>query len=69
MKQAFVDRIQAGNGYFDIHPIQIMLVYSVDEKAGANQMIGLFIFEAVCSVEYAHAMNISHGELTWPLGL
>jgi len=46
-----------------------MLVYSVDEKAGANHIIGLFIFEAVYSVEYAHAMNISHGELTRPLGL
>ena len=28
----------------------------------------LFIFEAVCS-SYAHAMNISHDELTWPTGL
>jgi len=69
VKQAFVDRVQAGYGYFDIQPIQIMLVYSVNEKAGANQIIGLFNFEAVCSVEYAHAMNISHDELTWPLGL
>ena len=69
LKQAFVDRVQAGNVYFDIQPIQIMLVYSVNEKAGANQIIGLFNFEAVCSVEYAHAMNISHDELTWPLGL
>ena len=69
MKQAFIDRIRVGNGCFDIHPIQIMLVYSVDEKVGANRIIGLFTFEAVCSMEYAHAMNISHGELTWPLGL
>ena len=46
-----------------------MLVYSVNEKAGANQIIGLFNFEAVCSVEYAHAINISHDELTWLLGL
>ena len=60
---------QAGDGYFDIQPIQIMLVYSVNKQANANQIIGLFIFEAVCSVEYAHAMNISHDELTWPLGL
>jgi len=69
MNQAFIDRIRVGNGCFDIHPIQIMLVYSVDEKVGANRIIGLFTFEAVCSMEYAHAMNISHGELTWPLGL
>jgi len=69
LKQAFVDRVQAGNGYFDIQPIQIMLVYSVNEKAGANQIIGLFNFEVVCSVEYAHAMNVSQHELTWPLGL
>jgi len=69
LRQAFVDRVQAGDGYNDIQPIQIMLVYSVNEKAGANQIIGLFIFEAVCSVEYAHAMNISHDELTLPLGL
>jgi len=69
LRQAFVDRIQAGDGYFDIQPIQIILVYSVNEKAGANQIIGLFIFEAVCSMEYAHAMNISHDELTWPSGL
>jgi len=62
--QAFVNRVQAGDGYSDIQPIQIILVYSVNEKAGANQIIGLFIFEAVCSVEYAHAMNISHDELT-----
>jgi len=67
--QAFVDRVQAKNGYFDIQPIQIMLVYSVNEKAGDNQIIGLFDFEAVCSVEYSHAMNISHDELTRPLGL
>jgi len=46
-----------------------MLVHSVNEKAGANQIIGLFIFEVVCSVKYAHAMNISHNEPTWPLGL
>jgi len=57
LKQAFVDRVQAANGYFDIQPIQIMLVYSVNEKAGANQIIGLFNFEAVCSVEYAHAIE------------
>ena len=69
LKQAFVHRVQAANGYFDIQSIQIMLVYSVNEKAGDNQIIGLFNFEAVCSVEYAHAMNISHDELTWPLGL
>jgi len=31
--------------------------------------LSLFIFEAVCSLEYAHAMNISHHELTWPTGL
>ena len=68
-KQAFVDRVQAGNGYFDIQPIQIMLDYSVNEKAGANQIIGLFNFEAVCSVEYAHVINISHDEFTWMLGL
>ena len=64
--QAFVVQVQAGDGYFDIQPIQIMLVYSVNEKAGANQIIGLFTFEAVCSVEYAHAINISNDELTWP---
>jgi len=46
-----------------------VLVYSVNEKAGANQIVGLFIFEAVCSLEYAHAMNISHDEITWPAGL
>jgi len=64
-----LDRVRAGDGYFDIQPIQIILVHSVNEKAGTNQIIGLFILEAVCSVEYAHAMNISHDELTWPLGL
>jgi len=69
LKEAFVHRVQAGNGYFDIQPIQIILVYSVNDKAGGNQRIGLFNFEAVCSVEYAHAINISHDELTWPLGL
>jgi len=68
-RHAFVDRVQAGDGYFEIQPIQIMLVYSVNEKAGAHQIIGLFIFEAVCSLVYAHAMNISHDELTWPTGL
>ena len=62
LRHAFVDRVQAGDGYFDIQTIQIMLVYSVNEKAGANQITGLFIFEAVCSLEYAHAMNISHDE-------
>jgi len=46
-----------------------MLVYSVNEKVAANHIIGLFNFEAVCSVEYAHAINFSHDELTWPLGL
>jgi len=51
------------------NPFKSSLVYSVNEKAGANQIIGLFNFEAVCSVEYAHAMNISHDELTWLLGL
>jgi len=45
LKQAFVDRGPGGNGYFDIQPIQIMLVYSVNETAGANQIIGLFDFE------------------------
>jgi len=69
LRHAFVDRIQAGHGYFDIQPIQIMLVYSVNEKADANQIIGPFIFEAVCSLEYAHAMNISHDGLTWAAGL
>ena len=39
MNQAFIDRIRVGNGCFDIHPIQIMLVYSVDEKVGANRII------------------------------
>ena len=46
-----------------------MLVYSVNEKTGGNQMIGLFIFEAVRSLEYAHTVNISLDELTWPAGL
>jgi len=69
LRHAIVDRVQAGDGYFGIQPIQIMLVYSVNEKPGANQIIGLFIFEAVCSLEYVHAMNISHDELTGPLGL
>jgi len=71
LRHAFVDRVQADEGYFDIQSIQIMLVYSVNEKAGANQIIGLFIFDAVCSssLEYAHAMNISHDKLTWPAGL
>jgi len=69
LRHAFAVRVQAGDGYFDIQPIQIMPVYSVNEKAGTNQIIGLFIFEAVCSLEYAHAMNISHDELTWPSGL
>jgi len=62
LTHTFVERVQAGDGYFDIQPIQIMLVYSVNEKAGANQIIGLLIFEAICSLEYAHAMNISHDE-------
>jgi len=69
LRHAFVDRVQAGDGYFDIQTIQIMLVYSVNEKAGANQITGLFIFGTVCSLEYAHAMNIPHDELTWPAGL
>jgi len=68
LRHAFVERDQANDGHFDIQPIQIMLVYSVNEKAGANQILGL-IFEAACSLEYAHAMNISHDELTWPAGL
>jgi len=38
LRHAFVDRIQAGNGYFDIQPIQIMLVYSVNEQAGEKPM-------------------------------
>jgi hypothetical protein len=69
LRHVFVDRVQTGDGYFDIEPIQIMLVYSINEKAGANQIIDLFIFEAVCCLEYANAMNISHDELTWPAGL
>jgi len=46
-----------------------MLVYSVNEKADANQIICLFNFAAVCSLEYANATNILHDELTWPAGL
>ena len=69
MRHACVVRVQAGDGHFDIQPIRIMLVYSVNEKTGGNQMIGLFIFEAVRSLEYAHTVNISLDELTWPAGL
>ena len=69
MSNEFGPLDRAGDAYFDIQPTQIMLVYSVNGKAGANQIIGLFIFEAVCSQEYAHAMNITHDNLTWPAGL
>jgi len=41
-------------------------VYSVNEEVGTNQIIGIFTFEAVCSLEYGHKMNIQHDELTWP---
>jgi len=68
LRHAFVNRVQAGDGYFDIQPIRSMLVYGVNEKASPNQIIGLFMFEVVCFLEYAHVMNISHGELTWPAG-
>jgi len=44
LRHAFVDRVQTGDGCFDIQPIHIMLVYSINEKAGANQIMGLFIF-------------------------
>ena len=37
LRHAFVERVRAGDAYFDIQPIQIMLVHSVNEKAGANQ--------------------------------
>ena len=65
IRLAFDARIGAGERYFDIQPIQ----YSVSEEAGTNKIIGIFTFEAVCSLEVAHRMNIEHDELTWPSGL
>ena len=66
IRLAFDARISAGAGYFDIQPIQLLLVYSVSEETGTNKIIGIFTFEAVCSLEVAHRMNIEHDELTWP---
>jgi len=60
LRQAFVDQVQAGDGYFDIQPIQIMLVYSVNEKAGANQIIDLFIFEATSTKQPIWTLYMNH---------
>jgi len=69
MRTACDERTGAGEGYFDKEPIQLLLVYSVSEEAGTKKIIGIFTFEAVCSLEVAHSMNIQHDELTWPTGL
>jgi len=37
MRRAFVERVRAGEGYFDIQPIRFMLVYSVNEKADTTR--------------------------------
>jgi len=60
MRHACVVRVQAGDGHFDIQPIRIMLVYSVNEKTGGNRIIGLFIFEAVCSTHNEHLARRAH---------
>ena len=45
LRHAYLERVRAGDGYFVVQHIQIMLVYSVNKQAGANQIIGLFIFD------------------------
>jgi len=63
--RAFVKRLRDSGLCFDIKPFRLSLVYVWMKSLMATRSL---VFESVCTLKYAHDLNIKNGELTCPMG-